>query len=129
MRLVPKDFYFDNIWDDFFPSISKNDMKCDIYEKDSTYFIEMDAPGFEKNDIKVEENNGYLTISAEKTDEVNDENKKYIRRERNTSKYQRSFYLGDIDKENIKAEFKDGLLKISIPKVKEIETKKTIEIE
>lgn len=128
MNLIPRSFYLD----DFFDSLGttkNNDMKCDIYEKDGSYNIEVDIPGFDKKDINIESEGGYLTITAEKEDEKNEENKKYIRRERSYGKYQRVFYLGDIDEENIKAEFKQGILKVTVPKLEKIETKKRIEIE
>ncbi len=127
MSLIPRSYYLDDLFDDFFASNKNNGMRCDIYEKDGNYHIEMDIPGFEKNDISVESHNGYLTISASKEEETKDEQKNYIRRERKYGKYERSFYLGDIEAKEIEAEFKDGLLKIIIPKKIE-ENKKVIEI-
>ena len=127
MNLIPRKFYLDDIFDNF-ESTSHN-MKCDIYEKEGDYHIEIDIPGFDKKDINIECDNGYLTITAEKSVENDDESKNYIRRERSYGKYQRSFYMGDVDDEKIKAEFKDGMLKIVVPKLKEIESKKHIEIE
>ena len=108
----------------------ENNMKCDIYEKDGNYNIEMDIPGFEKNDIKVEANKDYLTITAEKSSEKNDDDdtKNYIHRERTYGKYQRSFYLQGLDSEKIDAEFNNGVLKIIVPKKDENENKKYIEI-
>ena len=105
-------------------------MKCDIYEKDGNYHIEMDVPGFSKEDISVEAKDGYLTISAEKKNEVNeeDEKKNYIRRERVYGKYERTFYVGDLDQDKIDAEFNNGCLKITVPKKEEVENKKVIEI-
>ena len=129
MNLIPRGFYLDDIFDDL--AVSKhNDMKCDIYEKDNKYHIEMDIPGFDKKDINVECNNGYVTITAEKTTENNeDEDKKFIRRERTYGKIQRSFHFGDVDEENIKAEFKDGTLKVCIPKIDANQSKKIINID
>ena len=127
MNLIPRRFYLDDIFDDF--AISKSDsMKCDIYELCGDYHIEMDIPGFDKKDISIEAKNGYLTITAEKTEENNENDKNYIRRERSYGKYERSFYLGDLDSSNVEAEFKDGMLKITVPKKEEIENKKVIEI-
>ena len=98
------------------------------YEKDNNINIEMDIPGFNKEDINIEINKGNLVVTAEKNEEEN-EDKKYLRRERKFyGKYQRSFYLGEIDEENIEASFENGILKISIPKKTEEETKKLIEI-
>lgn len=127
MSLIPRNFYLDDIFNDF-SSNQSNNMKCDIYEKDGNYHIEIDIPGFDKNEISVECENGYLTITAEKNEENEDENKNYIRRERTYGKYQRSFYLGDVDEDAIKAEFKHGILKIHVPKLEEKDTKRHIEI-
>ena len=128
MNIIPRKFYLDDLFDNFLEGDS-NRMKCDIYEKDNNYVIEMDIPGFSKDDIKIECNNGNLVVTAEKakTDEESDD-KKYIRRERVYGKYTRSFYLGEVDEESIEASFVDGILKLSIPKIQEKETKKFIEI-
>ena len=131
MDLMPRKIYFDDFFDDFLSSRRDNNMKCDIYEKDDLYNIVLDVPGFSKEDISIEVDDGYLTVTASKKDEVNesDKSKNYIRRERVFGKYERSFYVGDLEEDKIRAEFKDGTLKISLPKKKEIENKKTIEIE
>jgi len=130
MDLMPRKFYLDDIFDDFISSRKEQYMKCDIYEKGGNYHIEMDIPGFKKDEISVETKDGYLTITAEKKDEVNedDKEKNYIRRERTYGKYQRSFYLGDLDEENIDASFENGMLKIEVPKKEEVDSKKVIEI-
>lgn len=132
MMLVPRrnsfDLWDDFLKDDFFEPTIKNQMKCDVYEKDGNYHIEMDVPGYDKEDIKIEVDNGYLTISAETKSEENDESKNYIRRERRYGSFSRSFYVGDIEAESIEAEFKKGILKITVPKVDEKPTKKQIEI-
>ena len=132
-RLMPN--YLDGVFDDFFTPMKGDEfskMKCDIYLKDDVYTMEMDIPGFDKQDVKIEvDDNDYLTITAEKSSENNeeDENKNYIRKERSYGKYQRSFYVGGIDKENIDANFKDGILTITMPKKEEEKTSKhTIEI-
>ena len=130
MDLIPRKFYLDDIFDDFISSKKEQNMKCDIYEKDGNYHIEMDVPGFKKEDISIEASDGYLTIKAEKNSENNeeDEDKNYIRRERSYGAYERSFYLGDLDQDKVEAEFKDGILKISVPKKDEVNNKKMIEI-
>lgn len=129
MNLIPRKFYLgDDFFDDFFDTTVKNQMKCDVYEKDGNYHFEVDVPGYEKEDINIECENGYLTISAEKTNEENDESKNYIRRERRYGKFSRSFYVGDVDVETIGAEFTKGILKICVPKVQEKQSKKQIEI-
>ena len=90
----------------------------------------MDIPGFDKNDISIETKNDYLIITAEKNneEEEKDEDKKYICHERTYGKYQRSFYIGDIETDEISAEFKDGILKIIVPKKEKSSDKKMIEI-
>ena len=134
-RLMPNKLYLDDVFDDFMlPTVTDEigKMKCDIYEKDGAYHLEMDVPGFDKKDVQIEiDDNDYLTITAEKNteDTEEDEKKNYIRKERNYGKYQRSFYVGGVDKENIQANFENGILKISMPKIEEEKSsKKTIEI-
>ena len=131
--MLPSRVFFDNFFDDF-ESPKKLDkmMKCDIYEEDNNYVIEMDVPGFKKEDINMELDDGYLKISAEKkSDSEEKDGKKYVRRERHCySKCERQFYVGNIKDEDIKAKFNDGILKISVPKEEEKkETKKVIMIE
>lgn len=130
MDLIPRRFNFDDMFDNFFIEKSNSNMKCDVYEKGGNYHIEMDIPGFDKNDISIEVKNDYLTITAEKNNEVSEEDKdkRYIRQERSYGKYQRSFYVGDIDTNEVEAEFKNGMLKVVIPKKEKIENKKMIEI-
>ena len=97
----------------------KNLMKTDVKETDSTYELDIDLPGFKKEDVKVALENGYLTISAAKgmnKDEKNEDGK-YIRRERYSGSCTRSFYVGDAVKESdIHAKFEDGTLKLSVAK-------------
>ena len=130
MDLMPRKFYLDDIFDDFISSRKEQHMKCDIYEKGGDYHIEMDIPGFNKDEVSVETKDGYLTITAEKKNEVNEEDKEknYIRRERSYGKYERSFYLGDLDEDNINATFENGMLKLVVPKKEEVNSKKVIEI-
>lgn len=130
MDLIPRKFYLDDIFDDFITTKKDQTMKCDIYEKDGSYHIEMDIPGFDKKDISLEVKDGYLTVKAEKSEENNEEDdkKNYIRRERSYGKYERSFYLGDLDQDKIDAEFSNGMLKVIVPKKEVIDNKKTIEI-
>ena len=98
----------------------RNLMKTDIREKDDSYELEMDLPGFTKDEVKASLENGYLTISAAKgldKDEKEKETGKYIRRERYAGACQRTFYVGeDVTQEDIKGEFKHGILKLTIPK-------------
>ena len=121
--MLPSRLFFD---DSFFKG--DESIKSDIYEKDGNIVLEMEAPGYTKDDIDISIDKGTLSISFEK-EEGDEENKKYLHRERKSySKVSRSFYLGDIDEEDIDASFKNGVLVVSAPKKKEIETKKTISI-
>ena len=113
-----------------------NLMKTDIQEHEDGYTLEMDLPGFKKEEIQIELNNGYMTISAAKgldEDEKDKKSGKYIRRERYTGSCQRSFYVGeDVTEEDIKAEFKHGILKLFVPKKEAkpaVEQKKYVSIE
>ena len=114
----------------------RNLMKTDVKETDAEYELEMDLPGFTKDEIQASVENGYLTITASKgvdKDEQEKETHKYIRRERYAGACQRSFYVGEgITEADIKGEFKHGILKLHIPK-KEVqpaaEEKKYISIE
>ncbi len=127
--MLPRKMFLDDMFDSFLESETSK-MKCDIYEKDDVYNLELDMPGFTKDDINIEYNKGTLTISAEKKDEKEEkDNKKYIRRERFYGKLSRSFYLGEIEEDAIKAEFKDGTLKVTAPKKTEEITKKIINID
>ena len=114
----------------------KNMMKTDIKELNNVYELEMDLPGFAKDEVKASLENGYLTISAAKgldQDEKEKKTGKYIRRERYAGACQRTFYVGeDVAQEDIKAEFKHGILKLFIPKKEAkpaVEEKKYISIE
>ena len=132
--MFPSRMLLNNLFNDF-DSTKNYDklMKCDIYEENNFNIFEIDLPGFKKDDIKLDLENGYLVVSAEKknTEENNDENKNYIHRERYYhTKCERSFYIGEISENNIKATFNDGILKIKIPKEDEQQkSKKTISID
>lgn len=130
MDLVPERSFTNDLYDSFMESRQKKncEMKCDIYEKDGIYHVEMDIPGANKNDIKVEVEDGYLNINVTKENEVTDESKNYIKKERFFGKYERKFYVGDIDDSNIKADFKDGILHIEFPETKKQINRKRIEI-
>ena len=115
---------------------AKNLMKTDVRETKNSYEVDVDLPGFKKDEIKLELDNGYLTISAAKgldKDETDKETGKYIRRERYAGACQRSFYVGeDITEQDIKAEFKHGILKLFVPKKEaqpKVENKKYVAIE
>ena len=127
--MLPSRLFFDSLLDDYEDSRFKKSMKCDIFEKDGNYNVVMDIPGFKKEDINIECDNGVIKISCEKKEEENEEDdKKYIRKERVYEKCERSFNFGDIKEDEIEAEFADGTLKLVIPKQEKVDTKKSIEI-
>ena len=114
----------------------KNMMKTDIKETDDSYELEMDLPGFTKDEVKVSLEDGYLTISAAKGLDKDEQDKKtgrYIRKERYAGACERTFYVGDsVTQEDVKGEFKHGILKLTIPKKvekPEVPEKKYIAIE
>ena len=115
---------------------ARNLMKTDIHENDKEYELSVELPGFKKEEISLDVKDGYLTISAEKgldKDEQEKESGHYIRRERYAGACSRSFYVGeDVQQEDIKAEFKHGILKLFVPKKEAkpaVEEKKHIAIE
>ena len=94
-------------------------MKTDVKEEDNQYVVSIDLPGFSKEDINLELNEGYLTISASKNmnNDKNDKKGRLIRQERYSGSMQRSFYVGDqITEEDVKASFKHGVLSLTMPK-------------
>lgn len=139
------DDLFDNDWfdDKEFKNVekklyghrAKNVMNTDVKETEDGYELEMDLPGFKKEEVSVELNNGYITIRAAKgldEDEKEKKTGKYIRRERYSGACERSFYVGEeVTQQDIKASFKHGILKLDIPKkeAKKIEQNNFISIE
>ena len=121
-----------NWFDDSLSSIdwNKNTFKVDVEEKDDNYELTADLPGIKKENIKIDYDNDYMTISTSIDDskEEKNENGKFIRRERHAGSTSRSFYVGKIDKSQIHASFVDGVLKVSVPKPIE-EEKTTIQID
>lgn len=113
---------------------AKNIMKTDVRELDDHYELDIDLPGFKKDEVTAKLENGYLTISATKGMNKDEQNKegKYIRRERYAGAMSRSFYIGEnVQQEDIHAKFEDGILKLTVPKEdpKKVEEKKYISIE
>ncbi|MEA4874228.1 Hsp20/alpha crystallin family protein [Anaerorhabdus sp.] len=141
MKYYPRSLsLFDEMFDDMFKDPFKtlgnsySMMKTDITEKDGNYLFDIELPGFKKEDISIELNNGTLTISAnrENSNEEKDEDGHIVRQERFSGNCSRSYYIGDnIHEEDIKAKFENGELKIIIPNMstKQIENKKQITIE
>lgn len=110
--------------DDFFPRRENSIMKTDIKEKKDRYVIEVDLPGYDKENISLDLKDGYLEVSAkvEKVQDDEDKNERYIHKERFYGHCSRNFYVGDeIKQEDICAEFKNGILKITVPKKEEHE--------
>ena len=133
---------FNDDWMNFgFPEVDKDlygkhaghEMKTDVRETEAGYEVDIDLPGFKKDEINVELNNGYLSISAAKgLDKEEKKEGKYIRKERYAGSMSRSFYVGDaIKQEDVKAKYEDGILRLSVPKkeAKAVENKKYIAIE
>ncbi|MBR2807254.1 MAG: Hsp20/alpha crystallin family protein [Oscillospiraceae bacterium] len=109
-------------------------MNTDVKEHDDRYEVDIDLPGFKKDEISVMLHNGYLSISADKglKEEEKDKQGKLIRQERYTGAMHRSFYVGDqLTEEDVKAKFEDGVLRLNIPKkeAKKLPEKRTIHIE
>jgi HSP20 family protein len=129
MNLVSKDSLFGDVFDDFGIFRKSNSiMKSDIYEKDGVYTVEVDIPGFKKENVKVDYDDGYLKISG-KREEVKEENTNYLHKERFSGEFSRSYYIGNIDESSIKAKFEDGTLKVTFPKEEPKDTTRQIPIE
>ena len=135
--LMPS-IFGENLFDDWmnfsFPDIDKalygkranNVMKTDVKETESGYEVDIDLPGFKKDEVSASLENGYLTISAAKGLDKDEQDKKdkYIRKERYAGSMSRSFYVGEgVDQNDIHAKFEDGILRLSVPK----ENKKAVE--
>ncbi|MBE7083930.1 MAG: Hsp20/alpha crystallin family protein [Clostridiales bacterium] len=124
--------FFDDAFDDFFKpvfyGVKECSMKTDIKETENGYELMVDMPGFEKKDINLSLNNGYLTVEAKR--EEKEENDNFVRRERNFS-CSRSFYVGEeVTEEDIKAKYNNGTLSLAVPKKdRKVLPKRNIEIE
>ena len=144
---VMNSIFGESLFDDFFEDFARpmrtasryntttGIMRTDVEESDTSYELDIDLPGYKKENVKAELENGYLTINAEtsQNNDQKDEDGKYIRRERYYGTCSRRFYVGEeVNQEDIKAKFEDGILKVSVPK-KEIkpvvEERKYIPIE
>ena len=114
---------------------AKNLMKTDVRETDDAYEVDIDLPGFKKDEVTAQLNDGYITISASKgldKDEKDKKSGKYIRKERYAGSMSRSFYVGeDVTQDEISAKFENGILQLKVPKKanKAVENKKYIAIE
>ena len=136
---------FDEFFDDYFTGHpawngrdplygkhAKNLMKTDVKETKDCYKVAIDLPGFKKDEVKVELKDGYLTVSAAKGLDKDEKDKKgrYIRQERYAGACSRSFYVGDVEPDQVTAKYEDGILRISMPKEakKELPKRSTIAI-
>lgn len=140
MMLMPRRNDFD-LFDEMFndPFFTRRNevklMKTDIREKEDAYLVDIDLPGYDKKDIKISVEDGYLTVSAktESNNDEKDEKGNFIRKERYSGECSRSFYVGeDIETEDVKASFKNGILTLDIPKKEEekkLSEKKYVEID
>ena len=113
---------------------AKREMKTDVREKEDGYEIDMDLPGFKKDQVELSLENGYLTVTANKGFDKDEKDKqgRMIRQERYAGSMQRSFYVGDnMTEEDVKAHFEDGVLHLNLPKkdARKVPEKKTICIE
>jgi HSP20 family molecular chaperone IbpA len=147
MPSIFRDNLFDDWMDDFswmrdFGNVDRKlygkhagrEMLTDVRDHEDHYEVEIDLPGFKKDQIQIELHDGTLTITAQKGLEQNEKNNegKYVRQERYSGMMSRSFYVGEnMTEEDIKAKFEDGVLKLNIPKKEEkkLPEKKTIMIE
>ena len=123
MMMIPRkrsdlDLFEEMFHDPFFSRREEKLMRTDIKEKGNNYVIEMDLPGYEKEDIKIKMEKGYLTVTAKVNKEINDDKEEnYIHRERYSGECSRSFYVGENVKEDeVKASFKNGTLKLVVLK-------------
>ena len=138
MMMIPRrsrefDLIGDMFRDPFFSEHESRLMRTDIKEKDDKYLIDIDLPGYEKENIKIEVEDGYLTINATIDTTKESEDNNFVRKERFSGSCSRSFYVGDeVKSDEVKASFKNGILSLEIPKKDETEKvpeKKYIEIE
>ena len=99
----------------------KNLMKTDVREVENHYEVDIDLPGFKKDEVNVELQDGYLTVSASKglDKDQKDKEGRYIRQERYSGTCSRTFYVGDLKKEDISAKYEDGILRLTLPKAEE----------
>ncbi|MDO4941064.1 MAG: Hsp20/alpha crystallin family protein [Erysipelotrichaceae bacterium] len=135
MRYIPRAYeLFDDMFEGFMPRQSSNVMRTDVHEKDGYYNLDIELPGYDKNDISMSISDGNLIINAkhEMTNEEKDSKGNLIRSERSFGSCSRSFYVGNNMKaEDVKASFDKGILNVIIPtrEQKAIETTQTIQIQ
>lgn len=123
---------FEVMTDAFFKPMNMNSFKVDVQEGSDKYIVQADLPGFQKENIQVDFEKDILTIHATQNNEVEEQNENgtYIRKERSTGSFIRRFTLDNVDQENVKGAFKDGVLTVTLPKLEEEKlNRKVIDIE
>jgi len=130
--MVPYGRNYPNRKDDFFPSLFRNlfdkelistiegiqgNFRVDLKEAEDEYLVEADLPGVSKENIDIDYYNNYLTINAKRDESIEDKRENYVRRERHYGEFRRRFYIDNVDEANIEATFKDGVLRITLPKL------------
>lgn len=136
MMMIPRrnsfDLFEEMFKDPFFSDNESKVMRTDIKEKNDKYLIDIDLPGYDKENIKIDVEDGYLTVHANVNTENEEKEGKFVRKERYMGSCSRSFYVGtEVKSEDIKASFKNGILQIEVPKKddkKELPNKKYIQI-
>ncbi|KPU43388.1 18 kDa heat shock protein [Oxobacter pfennigii] len=125
--------FFKNFFDDDFMSFMTNmggNFKADLKETEENYLIEADLPGIKKEAIDIEFNENHLVITAKRDETTEDKRENYVRRERHYGEFKRSFHIDNVDQNGIDASFKDGVLKVVLPKLnKGNDKKKKIDIQ
>ncbi|MFL0248323.1 heat shock protein Hsp18 [Candidatus Clostridium stratigraminis] len=112
-------FFRDFFNTDFTQELSNiyGSFKVDLKETKDNYLVEADLPGMDKKAINIDYESNYLTVSVKRDDTIKDEKENYVRRERHYGEFIRSFYIDNVDEDKIDASFKDGVLKITLPKL------------
>lgn len=129
-------FDMEDFFTDFFNNFARssldnkdfNRFKTDIKETDDEYIVQAELPGVSKDDINIELNNNYMTISATNNEVVEEEKENYIRKERRSGKFQRSFNISNVNSDEIQAKFENGLLEIKLPKTNKTRNIRRIDI-
>jgi len=128
-----RDFFGRDLMDDFFGTgfltrSNAGSIRTDVKETDNEYIVEAELPGFDKKDIELDLTDDRLTITARQEESTDEENENYIRKERRYGEVCRSFLVRGIDAEKVNADYKDGILRITLPKQEEVVKKSRIDI-
>lgn len=126
--LFKMDDFFNNFVDFNFVNKGLNNFKTDIQETNTEYIVQAELPGLNKKDIDIALDNDYMTITAENNEIIEEEKDNYIRKERRSGKFQRSFNISDVKTDEIQAKYENGILEIKLPKNSEAKNIKRIDI-